>query len=480
MSSLLTINPLEIVNQVVTLVVVSVILVFMVKHWNRVMVALTGDDRLHATPMDCVFFTFFRCFGTCTGDWTRTLTKCCCIKRFRGRNVIDIVGRIVGVSTYTVELKNIVVGDLPFNSRADFFIQVECNANPPIVTSLAEEQLPKVVHFPEVITLRLRWNVLDPNVEITVRELNVFGATTLCSCSIAARHLIDWAGNPRDRIKRFEMKPHDRSVERETPAWILLEMSTPNDDRDLDNFYAGTSTVRTTTRDGGPCKDRSIATFKNDYALLDPSGHVMQEPLEEHLQGIECLETCIRRCSRTIFFWGLLALSAPTVCQVWLHDCFRRYKWITIARLSYPNQTAFAYPVLKQMAQECHLALDGTSIPVGHSPCRPRPDQIEATCAGPNGTAFPSEQPPVGAFPHFFQVVTGDEAFLVCPQEVCDLILYHGEQTLWGTGLAWIVWASVLFLLRWAGWRCLESKRKHMQQTQYKITAAVRETMTRR
>ncbi|CAK0814988.1 unnamed protein product, partial [Prorocentrum cordatum] len=130
------------------------------RYRDRVLVVLTGDDRIHGTSLDFVWWFFFRCCGMCTGDWTRCLTRSCLCpcKRIRGQNLVNVVGRYLGLTHYTVELKNIVVGDLPWTGPGDFFLQVECEANPPINSSLAQSKEPKVVHFPELVTLHLRWS----------------------------------------------------------------------------------------------------------------------------------------------------------------------------------------------------------------------------------------------------------------------------------------------------------------------------------
>jgi hypothetical protein len=58
-------------------------------------------------------------------------------------------GRQVGLVSHAVEIRNITVGDLPFDQRGDFYLSIECSTNPPMITALQEEKLPKVVHFPK-------------------------------------------------------------------------------------------------------------------------------------------------------------------------------------------------------------------------------------------------------------------------------------------------------------------------------------------
>jgi hypothetical protein len=415
-------NPLEIVNQLVVLIVIVVVLLLMIKHWDRVMVALTGDDRIHATGLDCVWFTFFRCCGACSGDWTRCFTKWpCCPKRVRGVNLVKEAGKLMGITTCTVELKNIVVGDIPFDRRGDFYICVECSANPPMVTSLAEEKLPKVVHFPEVITLRLRWSPLEEQVRITVKELNVLGSNDLCHCHISAMSVLEWAANPHDRMKRIEMKPLDPALERETPAWILVEFDHPMDGRDLENFHGQVNTVRTATKDGH-YTDLAVGNFKHEYTLLDNTGHAIQEPLEEDLQGIACMTRCVGHFVHGMACWGVLLIVGFAAFRVWIGACYRRTRWVAMAALNnatFPIATAD----LRAIVKRCHTQMDGTGTPEGVSPCRPDYNQVLQYCnPAEAGGVYPSNQPPVTAFEDFTKRFFNFETEgLPCRSGFCEL-----------------------------------------------------------
>mmetsp|Transcript_45562 Transcript_45562/g.115753 ORF Transcript_45562/g.115753 Transcript_45562/m.115753 type:complete len:490 (-) Transcript_45562:207-1676(-) len=464
MMNLLMINPVETVTQIVTLCLVVVVVAFMIKHWDRVMVALTGDDRIHGSPMDCMWFTFFRCCGTCNGDWTRCLSKCsCCPTKIRNTNLVKKIGKWLGLTTYTVELKNIVIGDLPVTQRCDFYIQVECAANPPMTTALAEEKLPKVVHFPEIITLRIRWSMLEHRVKITVKELNVFGSTDICTCFIGAMQLIDWAGDPSDCIKRFEMKPTNTDGVRETPAWILLEIGLPSDDRDLDNFHdGGKGIVRTATKQGH-YNELAVKEFKHEYALLDASGHAMQEPLEEDLAGLECCSRCFRNIERFLMFWGAVGLLVPSVSTVYANECYRHYRWITMARLAYPDQKVFSHDTLLDISKACHLQFDGTGSDDGSSPCRPTNEAILETCKGPDGGHFPTDQPPVRAFEDVLSTVTMTEhGGVSCPYEVCWVQQTYAKAAGIGTVGGWVAYFLLICCVRFMGFRVVDGRRRRL------------------
>jgi len=416
------VSPLEIVNQTVVLIVVCVIVALMIRHWDKVMVAVTGDDRLHGTVLDLIYFLFFQCCGTCTGDWTRSWTRrccCCCGDKIRGINLVTEVGRLLGITTCTVELKNIICGDLPWDQRADFYISVECAANPPMVTSLAEEKLPKVVHFPEVITLRLRWSPLEERVRITVKELNLFGSTDLCEVHIPAMSVIDWASSSQnERMKRFEMKPTDPSYPSETPPWILLEFGTPHDERDLDRFHGRINTVRTSTSDGH-FVDRPMRDFKQEYTLLDNTGHVLQEPFEDDLQAIACRAWLVSTLQYGFMCWGAFLLVTLGFLRVWVGLCYRRYKHVTMALMN--NQT---FPMsdyeLGSFVNWCHASVDGEGQPFG-VPCKPSFQQVLSVCkSDEEGGRYPKNQPPVLAFEGMIKR-TGFDTGLPCGATKCHL-----------------------------------------------------------
>merc|ERR1719424_1349292 len=246
-------DPVYGIEEIIVLVLMVFALFVLWKFRDRVLVVFTGDDRIHGTGLDFVWWFFFRCCGMCSGDWTRYLTRnCMCPKRIRGQNLVNVVGRYFGLTHYTVELKNIVVGDLPWTGPGDFFIQVECEANPPINSSLAQAKEPKVVHFPEVVTLHLRWSYFEQQVRITVRELGLLGSTVVCSVRFRACDVVDWShlDDPEGRTKRVEMKladwAHSLGLHHVlTAPWIHLEFDQPREYRDLDHFnYGGPAVVR--------------------------------------------------------------------------------------------------------------------------------------------------------------------------------------------------------------------------------------------
>merc|ERR1712048_793291 len=120
-----------------------------------------------------------------------------------------------------------------------------------MVTSLAEDSKPKVVHFPEILSLRMRQSPFEAKVRIVVKELNVFGFQELCECHISAMNVCDWATDEQEQIKRIEMKPLNLEFEADTPPWILVEFSEPTEVRDLESLHGNTTVVRTTVTKTG-------------------------------------------------------------------------------------------------------------------------------------------------------------------------------------------------------------------------------------
>eukprot|EP00408_Alexandrium_pacificum_P004032 CAMPEP_0171211462 /NCGR_PEP_ID=MMETSP0790-20130122/29635_1 /TAXON_ID=2925 /ORGANISM="Alexandrium catenella, Strain OF101" /LENGTH=420 /DNA_ID=CAMNT_0011677127 /DNA_START=100 /DNA_END=1358 /DNA_ORIENTATION=+ len=324
----------------------------------------------------------------------------CCPKRLRGANLVQVFGQCLGLTPYTVEIKNIVAGDLPYeSSHGDFYLVVENAANPPMMSSLAEEKHPKVVHFPEVITIRLRWSHLEESLRITVRELNIVGSRDVCFCRIDPMHILDWCDDPNERIKRFEMKPVDHNTVFDTPAWILLEFDHPTEARDLENFHGSINTVRTSTRDGH-YKDTPLDRFKRDYMLLDNNGHAMDEIPEEDLREIQRLKACAFSGFHFLNLVTVAVVVAYTSTRAYLASCYKDYRWLTTA---YKSGVDFPIGVhaLKRLALGCKakVARDGAAL---GSPCRPTTEDILGLCrSNATGGHFPGAQDRPTAFGDF-------------------------------------------------------------------------------
>mmetsp|Transcript_41538 Transcript_41538/g.93708 ORF Transcript_41538/g.93708 Transcript_41538/m.93708 type:complete len:493 (-) Transcript_41538:186-1664(-) len=366
------------------LLVVAIISALFVAAWclrKQILLLVSGEDKLHVTCLDCVWFSFCRCCGLCTGDWTRWLTRCpCCPKRVRGTNLVKSSGQFCGLTTYSVELKNIVVGDLPVanNRRGNFYLAVECAANPELVTSLMEEALPKVVHFPEVITLRLRWSRLENQVRIVVKALHVVGSTDLCQSYFDPNDVLHWSQSHPERVMRFQMRTIDPSFPQETPSWIALQFSQPTEARDLDHFHNQFDTVRTATSDGH-FQDSSITEFKKSYQLLDQSGGCVEEPSEDDLIRLQRLRSrcdcvyCLCNCCTMSGIIGFL------IFRLYTASCWHSYSLMTTAYLQ-KKQFPLSIHELHGISKLCQDKFKGTGVTKGATACRPTDDQVMNFC----------------------------------------------------------------------------------------------------
>eukprot|EP00428_Durinskia_dybowskii_P019021 CAMPEP_0170217128 /NCGR_PEP_ID=MMETSP0116_2-20130129/8226_1 /TAXON_ID=400756 /ORGANISM="Durinskia baltica, Strain CSIRO CS-38" /LENGTH=542 /DNA_ID=CAMNT_0010467755 /DNA_START=66 /DNA_END=1690 /DNA_ORIENTATION=- len=477
-------NPVELANQIVVLLVVSVVLAVMIRHWRAVLIAITGDDRVHAGVLDCMWFTFFRCCGLCTGEETRWITRqpcCCCLPEWmKGRSASHELGKLCGFSHHTVELKHIAVGDLPWDGRGDFYLCVECPGNPPRSTSMAEAQLSKVVHFPEVITLRLRNNPLEQEVRITVKELGIWGSSDLCSVHIPAMSLLHWAGDrtrqddwtrpdrkgPMNCEKRFQMKPVHQKDTRDTPPWIYMEISDPSDERELGLRHVQDRYVRTcpnSTKD----PDMPIALFKQKYTLLDHSGHAIQEPVESDLQEIEGRLECVDLTFRWSAALGCIAAAVILFVRSYLSSCYQGIRRVTIADLKYglgASGSVISTYELERLAAQCHAEFDGTGgVMLGKDPCLPTHEQVMQRCQLPeHGGISPRKQPPV-LFMDGALSWLGIDGGLPCGEEQCGWREFMEEWETFFIGFA-LSYVLYLVLLKCIGHACVRSRKRELQQ----------------
>jgi hypothetical protein len=361
----------------------------------------------------------------CTGEWTRNLTGCeCCPQFLYKRNIVKETARLFGLTTKTIEIKNITAGDLPYDSmRGDFYVAVSVSSNPDMVTSLQEEKLPKLVHFPEILQLKVHDNALASRVVFQVRELNTFGHDVLCELVLSPSAIIDFANDP-DPLKRFQMKSKNDDIERETPAWIAMEFSHPTETRKLDQIHNAGMTypeIRTflpprdaqgTQRaehahaevhqsipagthkgqekkfhpmesDGSILNTRALFTekvpdFKGRYMLLDDSGNPVEEPDEHNLWKIQSMRSCCLCAYRACNCWSFLLIIAYLLYRWYLWSCFRQFRWITMW-INNGRTMPAPYEQLRDLEKECHKAVTGTGEPTG-TPCRPNNTEVLTVC----------------------------------------------------------------------------------------------------
>lgn len=406
-------DPLKWGQELVVIAIILVAFAFICAYKEKIIFFLTGDTKIHADCLDCIYACCCRCCNTCDGEWTRYFFSCpCCPSFLYKRNFVKEFARCFGLNKTTIEVKNIVIGDLPyFQQQGDFYLSVAVGTNPDMVTALQEGKHPKVIHFPEVLQLKVRHNALEPRVHFVVKELNVIGSELLCELVLSANAMIDWMNDTERPMKRFQMRPLNTDIELETPPWICMEFSKPTENRLLDDLIqlnTASLEVRTweKTKDGhtGPkgkntlksvdgswiqqaggalthereLQTRSIADMKGLYTLLDDSGNPIQEPDEHMLNWIACQRNCCLCIYHLINFLVFIAVVSYCSFRFYVWSCYRQFRFLTMAILN--QQTIpISNAHLKDIVDQCHAKVRGTGIAEG-DPCRPNANQTLYVC----------------------------------------------------------------------------------------------------
>lgn len=425
-------SPTQLVMEIGGGILLTIALVLVWKHKEAVMILLTGDPTVHGSLPGSFYWCFFQCCGICHHEWTRCLTQfSCCPRRIRGANLVRWMGSSLGLTTYSVELSNIVVGDLPRTRRSNFFLSVECSSNPAMLTSIAEDKHPKVVHYPEVLTLRIRDHLLAPTVKIVAKELTIVGSRDLCEIEFATTNVIDWCNErtwsldsqttSHNNVRRFAMKPLvDEAVE--TPPWIALEFShAVNDARYLEGMPDYFHTVRTASWNGTGASyvDHNVSETKRQYRLVDGDGAEVDEPLESDLFGIWVFAQCLGCIYMVLQLITLVVVFGFLVMRFYVERCFIKYRRLTIAKLK-GKRFPIGLKKLEAMMNDCHNTFDGTGLVAGNTTCRPTASEVSDVChVMPPGQPRPRLQlmPPKKSSQTFgFELPT-----FPCAEEACHL-----------------------------------------------------------
>lgn len=487
-------TPLKWGQELVIIAVVIIALIFVYTYWSQVVYMLTGDEKIHGGIIDCFYCTFCRCCNFCNGEWTRCLTRCpCCPETVYGRNLVKEFAKCLGLWQTTIEVKNVVVGDLPYDYQlGDFYLAIDVGNNPSMVTALQESQPPKVVHFPEIFQLKVRHNLLEPRVRIAVRELNTFGHDELCELELSVDAIIDWMKDAERPMKRFQMRSMVGGVERETPAWICLEFSEPTENRELGTLAAmdmwgmpggmGRLQVRTYEYDAAEARsvemdpvkrkfktadgsimgtrkkvDRSIEQMKGQYLLLDETGNPKSEPKESDLDSMECCRKCL------VCLWHLynclvfLAVLAYCIFRAYVWSCYRQFRWMTMAILNHQ-----ALPIsnahLHDIKEKCAEKVRGTGIVPGADACRPNATQTLYVCEN-----IPETNRPEAFVGIVYETFGWNIKGLNCKHGICafrDKLVNYDHLLI--AAMIFLVISS--FAFKWAISCCIKCKRQSMQQ----------------
>jgi len=395
------------IKNILSIIMFGVAAALLWKRRKDLIILFTGEDRIHASPLRAMWWTCFRCCGACSHEWTRSISSLpCCPEQLHGTNLVREAGATIGVATQAVEFSNIVLGDLPVKGRADFYVSFEYSANPAIKTSVAESKKPKVVHFPEVLTLRMRYSPLAGNLIISAYRLDLVGSVLLCSVSLKAPKLIAWSkGEVKTRRFAMRLPPkeemHNTGPGIETPPWIALDITFPRSDlRQLDRF-GRTDTVRTSRLFPNPegikstyqIYDMPVAEVKQRYQLLNSSGNVVAEPLEADLGKIQRYRDMVGLAYSTCSLFSMLLLVSLMLGRSYISSCWDQWRLLTTAVKLRPENVPFSKDSLVALREQCDVLMEGTGTPIGGHACRPSSEQIVETCNHP-----PAKQPIPKAF----------------------------------------------------------------------------------
>mmetsp|Transcript_71079 Transcript_71079/g.123281 ORF Transcript_71079/g.123281 Transcript_71079/m.123281 type:complete len:557 (-) Transcript_71079:14-1684(-) len=468
-------------QEILTCIVAVIVIALCIRFRAQVTLLLTGDTRIHLSCADTCWWVCCKCCGLCYCEWTRFASYCCCVKRWRGRNLVRMLGQSVGVVSRTVELKNIVVGDLPYDgTRGNFYLSVECSNNPPIITSLQEEKLPKCIHFPEILTLKIKNFMLEPRVKIVVKALNVVGSQELCDLFLDVDSVMDWAypnemedcdcdcfrrSSPSDgvnygSVKRLNMRPLDNDIARATPPWILVEFYEQEDVRQLQQMsmdfslttgfqpeiktwlpttYAtalktNPKSLEATMVEGPGGTEKwlteprqvtavSVETFKHGYRLVDDAGNEVQEPDQSQLFKITML-----RCAwnGVIWVWQVLTILAflfAIFMRMWIRSCWFNNYDLTMVDLkgdvSFPVPDHVVHTIMKA-CDDAWKGRDDYDENIGKTYCLPSNEQVLARCkAIEDGTLNAKDH---YAFVRYIKSLTGfkpDVTWFKCGEWCC-------------------------------------------------------------
>jgi len=319
-------DPVAEANQVLILVILVAGIVVLFKYRDRVIMALTGDDRIHLDVND-LMWSLLTCGRLCDGEWTRSLTGacCCCFPSLKGRNLFRVMGQELGVVPYNLLVTNIVVGDLPKFRKADLYLSVETGANPPQVTSVVELADPKTVAFADTLNIRVRRSPVESNVRFVVKEMNTLGSTDICECYLSPLYLIRWK-DKQQGPKRLKMDACNRNEQFTFPAWILMDISDVQELRSEKPFDVTVMSSST----GAKMQHESITEFKSSYKLVDGGGLHAQEPDEERVGQIDTAKRAKKVCLLQLTAVVSLVVLSFVVSRLYCFACYKKYGDITM------------------------------------------------------------------------------------------------------------------------------------------------------
>mmetsp|Transcript_39569 Transcript_39569/g.93182 ORF Transcript_39569/g.93182 Transcript_39569/m.93182 type:complete len:501 (-) Transcript_39569:248-1750(-) len=341
------------VDKLLVVIISSIALVVLWVYRRRVIFALTGDDRFHASWYDVVWYGGFKCCCLCDGEWTVLCSNWCCpcAPWLQAKNLKKELAKYLGILPKTVVFRNVVVGDLPYNqSHGDFYVTFDCGDNPPMNSSLSDGHTAKLVHFHESFSIRMRDSYFEAPLTITVRELNVVGSEDIARVVLPMQKYWKKYLRAGQRVQsRFKLEPvgeHDRAGEAGMFPWILLEFEVEGERQLVDHIgllTTGAGGAATTT----PVRMQDL---KKDYALRDKTGHrVFPDGREEDLSSVRKKFRRFWRCMQllTVLLVTAVILGLGSY-RLLVRQCWKEYARIATAERYGIDEFPLSHQVWKQ------------------------------------------------------------------------------------------------------------------------------------
>lgn len=323
----------------------------------------------------------------------------------------------MGLRAVPVKIQNIVVGDLPGDSRADYYVTFSSAHFPDMSTSVVEQKLPKVVHFPETMILRLRRSALEHKIRITVRQMNKtgLGHTDVAECLIGAEHVYEW-GYLKDeqlkathnftsmaivstdsrsindivdpRIKRIVLHPLIED-DTDSPAWISIKFGDPDNDHYKaaeEDLYAGWYSKSTSNIIMDPVthNSESMKAFKGQYRLLNPDNTPSGEPEESELDGVRRLRKWVDHSVCFCKYFSIILFASMLFTHYYVNSCYSHFELLTQAHKLNETWGNMTNPIplgeLDRIDKYCetlqHSGADMTFAPY----CKVTKPEVETVC----------------------------------------------------------------------------------------------------
>lgn len=397
------------ITELAFLAIFVVLLWLAATHRDKVLYLLTGDPILHFDPLEVASGLLHCCCGS--GEATRWVTGLSCCRRCPSlyrQNLVVVLGQALGIRAYSLTVSDIVVGDLPGRGRGSFYCSIECRTDPAMVTSVAEQKLHKVVHFPESFIVRIRPTALEWRLRVSVRRLTAVGHDELCEAYFSAPTIMEFCEQPM--VRRFQMRPvGDRDVE--VSPWISLLFRCPGyHEQPPDDVLHTLETLPNEEVSMYCCVGQPIVlqgldgeaepmeAFKARLPLMDSEGHPAHELPESYVRELQRSKVVSSLAGACFQMTGVTGLVLYSVGRSYVRSC--REVYTVYAKAVLVNRTwgnislPFRHWELKAVEEACQdpgqlprLRLRNTPrddwLLEGHSasPCRPTLAELGRVCA---------------------------------------------------------------------------------------------------